>query len=225
MSLLAGEIAKLQETVTADLAQKALNTLREANQRFLDDGIAEDAPQLGDYFPSFILPNAYGQLINSRDLISQGPLIISFFKGSWSPYCELELRAFQHPLPDIKSRHAQLACISPMLPNHCMAIQEEAQLDYEMLSDVGNRLATELDLVYALPPDVIEVYQELGYNIPSYNGDQRWELPIPATYLVETTGKIALAHINFDCRKRLDPTAIIAVLSAIQQMPMEFYTT
>ena len=216
MSFLTDEIARLQKTLTADLTQHALQVLKHECKVSPNSIAGKNSPKAGEYFPAFILPNAYGQLINSRDLLSQGPLVISFFKGQWHPYCNLELRAFQHFLPEIKSRNAQLTAITPMLPSHCMEIQESAKLDYEVLSDVGNRLARELDLTYRLADEVIDVYLEAGYDLSAINGDDSWQLPVPATYLIESSGKIALAHIDTDDSKRLDPTAIIAVLSAIQ---------
>lgn len=216
MSLLTEEISRLQETMTADLIKHVQQVLHEENQRLLNSTVGQKSPRVGDRFPPFVLPNAYGQLVNSRDLIGQGALIVSFFKGQWSPYCDLELRAFQHFLPEIKSRNAQLAAITPMLPSHCMDIQNKAQLDYEVLSDVGNRLAGELDLSYRLSPKVIDVFEQLGYELPKFNGDQRWELPVPATYLVDNTGTILLAHCNIDNQRRLKPTTIIEVLSTLQ---------
>lgn len=148
-------------------------------------GITKHALKAGDPAPDFRLPDARGCQVRFRDLLAKGPVVVSFYRGGWCPYCNLELRALQNALPEIKQLGAQLVAISPQTP----------------------------DLTEELRP----IYSRLGHALPDKNGDDSWILPIPATYVIDKDGIVALAFVDVDYRNRLEPAEIVATLKTLSE--------
>jgi peroxiredoxin len=121
----------------------------------------------------------------------------------------------QLALPEIKKLGGQLAAISPQLPDQTLAMVEERGIDFEVLSDLGNRVAREFGLVFTMPAELREIYPKYGMDIPAANGDESYELPVPATYVVDSTGLIVLDFVEIDYTKRLEPALILAALQGI----------
>ncbi|PIQ29137.1 alkyl hydroperoxide reductase [bacterium (Candidatus Blackallbacteria) CG17_big_fil_post_rev_8_21_14_2_50_48_46] len=198
-------LAKMPPTAKAIL-QKGLRELWAS-------GLAEKALQVGQKIPEAVLPNAFGQSLSIQDLYAQGPLVISFYRGSWCPYCNLELRAQQAILPELQALGAQLVAISPELPDHSLDLKEKLALEFEVLTDRENAYARSLGLVFAVNPDLQAVYRGLlKLNLNQHNGSTQAELPIPATYVVNRSGKVILAHIQADYTQRMEPDSILQVL-------------
>jgi peroxiredoxin len=186
-----------------------------ATERLIMEGIEKSALGVGDKIPSFHLPNVHGQLIEISDLLVNGPLILTFYRGSWCPYCNLELRAYQKSLSAIKSRGAQVIAISPELPDSSLSNAEKLALDFEVLSDVGNVVAREFGLVFKVSEELSEIYKQLNSDITKHTGDDSWELPIPATYIVGSDSKIAFSYVNADYLERADPQQVVAALAEL----------
>jgi peroxiredoxin len=121
----------------------------------------------------------------------------------------------QLALPEIKKLGGQLAAISPQLPDQSLAMVEERGIDFEVLSDLGNRVAREFGLVFTMPAELREIYPKYGMDIPAANGDESYELPVPATYVIDSTGVIVLDFVEIDYTKRLEPALILAALRGI----------
>jgi peroxiredoxin len=121
----------------------------------------------------------------------------------------------QRSLPEIKSLGAELVTISPQLPDNSLSTAEKLALDFEVLSDVGNKVAKDFGLVFKLSEKMQEIYKNFGIDLPTANGDQSFELPIPATYVVAQNGIIAFAYVDADYTNRLDPETIIAELQKL----------
>lgn len=209
------EIEKMQETLLPQIPEQIRALFRETTQRWLDAGIAQRSLRTGDKAPDFSLPNAVGAPIDSRDLLKNGPLVVSFYRGSWCPYCDLELRALQVALSSIQSLGAQLVGISPQTVEKTAATRKDRQLRFEVLSDKGNQVARSFGLVFKLDKELQEIYPQLGIRLSDSNGDSSWELPIPATYVIAPDGTIVYSYVNADYTQRAELEQIIAVLRGI----------
>ncbi len=193
--------------------QKAI--MAKATQALIADNIEANALKVGDAIPEFTLPNAKGAHIGSQELLAQGPLVISFYRGGWCPYCNLELRALQQLLPDFKQAGAQLVAISPQTPDHSLSTQEKNELTFEVLSDVGHQVARKFGLVFTMPTDLQNLYNDFGLDLPKHNGDRSFELPMPATYVVGKDGVIQYAFVPADYTQRAEPSEVLAAVKSL----------
>jgi peroxiredoxin len=176
----------------------------------------EKALKTGDHAPDFTLPNPSGRAVSLSALLRSGPAVVTFYRGGWCPYCNLQLRAYQQVLGEITAFGAKLVAISPQLPDGSMSTAETNRLSFDVLSDVGNRVARSFGLVYSLPQELRAALTSNNKALPGINGDNSWELPLPATYVLAPDRKIALAEIELDYRERLEPDAIVAALRALR---------
>jgi peroxiredoxin len=176
----------------------------------------EATAKAGDQAPGFELPDARGGQVSLSSLLRHGPAVVTFYRGGWCPYCNLQLRAYQAILPEIAALGARLVAISPQLPDGSLSTAEADKLTFAVLSDVGNRVAKRYRLVYALPNELREALRANNKALPEINGDESWELPVPATYVIAPDGRIRLAHVDVDYRRRLEPEAILACLNSLR---------
>lgn len=174
--------------------------------------LASGARKAGAAFPGGALINQTGGLTDLGALIAEGPLVVTFYRGGWCPYCNLELRAYQALLPDFGALGARLVAISPETPDNTLSTAEKNALAFDVLSDANGRLADELGIRFELSEAVRALYQKFGHDLPARNGDDKWSLPMPATYVVAKGGRIALANVDPDYRNRLDPMLALAAL-------------
>ena len=176
----------------------------------------EAAIGLGDRAPDFALPNAHGAMLALSDLLQSGPVVVTFYRGGWCPYCNIQLRAYQAALPAMTSLGAHLVAISPQLPDGSLSTAEANALTFDVLSDVGNTVARYFGLVYALPEELRAALRLNNKALPGINGDESWELPVPATYVIGRDRRVVLAAIDVDYRNRLEPEAILAALKSLR---------
>ena len=165
--------------------------------------------------PDFALPNAAGKSIVLKELLRSGPVILTFYRGGWCPYCNIQLRAYQSVLPQISASGARLVAISPQLPDNSLDTANKNALTFDVLSDTRNEVARSYGLVYSLPEELRAALRSNNKALPSINGDQSWELPVPATYVIARDQHVALAYIEVDYRKRLEPEALLTCLKSL----------
>ena len=182
-------------------------------------GIAQSALKAGDGAPDFRLPDARGGSVRLRDLLASGPVVLSFYRGGWCPYCNLELRALQHALPEIRRLGAKLVAVSPQTPDESLSTAEKNALAFPVLSDAGSATAKSFGIAYDLAEELRPIYTRFGHALPEKNGDDSWVLPIPATYVIDMDGTIRLAFVDVDYRNRLEPAEIIAALQSLAKEP------
>ena len=178
--------------------------------------LIENTPAVGSEAPEFSLPNAQGKLVSLSKALSDGPVVVTFYRGGWCPYCNLQLRAYQHALPEITALGGRLMAVSAQLPDKSLSTVEQNALEFDVLSDVGNRVARAFGLVYALPDELRAALISNNKALPMFNGDDSWELPVPATYVIGRDGRVVLASVQIDYRQRLAPEEIVAALQNIQ---------
>jgi signal transduction histidine kinase len=202
--------AQARSQLPADLLQDLTRPIAQ----LIQSGTAEQALTEGAPAPDFTLPDAFGHPVTLSRLLQHGPVVITFYRGAWCPYCKLTLRAYQQALPQIQESGASLVAISPQTPEHSRAMVEKQELTFAVLSDVGNTVARRFGLVYTIDEAVRAAHQQVGADLPAFNGDDSWELPMPGTFIVDQAGTVLLASVDPDFTHRLDPSAIIARLLA-----------
>ncbi len=209
---LQSQIEHMQQQMSGQIPAETLAIMRDSTAALAGSGITENSLKAGDSIPAFTLLNARGEQVNSQALLEQGPLVLSFYRGGWCPYCNLELKALAEALPEIEAVGAQLVAISPELPGHELETVESHKIDFDVLSDVRNRVARMFGLVFTLAEELRPVYAGFGIDLPSCNGDASFELPMPATYVIGSDGVILHAFVNADYTQRMEPAEIIRLL-------------
>jgi peroxiredoxin len=183
---------------------------RHVNQ--LRNGLAKAALKAGDRAPAIVLANVKGEIVDVDTLLERGPVIVTFYRGGWCPYCNLELKAFQKILPDITAAGAALVAISPEKPDDALSTAEKNALSFEVLSDIGQKVGRAFGLVYTFSDELKRAYQGFGRDIPATNGADEWALPISATYIIGRDGTIIYAYTDADYRDRADPEEVLMFL-------------
>jgi peroxiredoxin len=177
----------------------------------------ENAIQIGDQFPSFTLPNAVGENVSSADLLGKGPMLISFYRGEWCPFCNLEVAALQARLGDFQAKGVTLVAVSPELPNGNLTMTEKHALQFPVLSDKGNTLARKLGIVFKQPDSLRPIFDKFGHDLVGRNGDDSFEVPVPATFLVDRKGVVKNSFVDPNYIKRLEPSTALEWVDALQE--------
>jgi peroxiredoxin len=177
-------------------------------------GIEAHALQVGAALPALTLPDAMGQPVDLKALNATGPLVIVFYRGGWCPYCNLELREWQRLLPQLRALGATLVAISPQTPDNSLSTAEKNELAFPVLSDSKLAAARAFGIAFTMNPELVELYAKAGNDLPTLNGNGQWVLPIPATFLIDAHGRVALAHVEADYRQRAEPMQMLQALRA-----------
>lgn len=205
-------VAQGRSRLPAKLLQQLLSTI----EQLITSSAAEQALKEGAQVPDFTLPDTLGNTVTLSHLLKQGPVVIAFYRGEWCPYCNLQLHAYQQALPQIRALGATLVAISPQTPDHSLSMAEKQALTFTVLSDVGNRIARQFGIVFTIDEAVRDAHKQVGANLPAYNSDDTWELPIPGTFIVDQSGTVRLAFVDPNYTHRLDPSIIIAQLKKLR---------
>lgn len=164
-------------------------------------GVLKTALNVGDKAIDFALKNQNNETVTLFQELKKGPVVLTWYRGGWCPYCNLTLRYLQDRLPDFKSEGASLIAITPELPDQSLNTSEKNNLEFTVLSDVGNLTGKKYGLVFKLTKEVADIYQN-NFNLHAYNGDESDELPVAATYVIGTDGIVKYAFLDADYRKR-----------------------
>jgi peroxiredoxin len=176
-------------------------------------GIDRTAKQVGDRAPDVRLRDQHGGMFDVATLLAKGPIVITFYRGGWCPFCNLELKAYQAVLPRIVAAGASMVAISPEKPDDTVSTAEKNALSFPVLSDVGHGVGKAFGVVYAFTDDVRGVYEGFKLDIPAKNGTpDDWSLPLSATYVVGRDGVILFADTRVDYRERTDPLEVLRIL-------------
>jgi peroxiredoxin len=180
-------------------------------------GISSRALGVGETAPDFELPDPSGRMVRLRELLADGPVIVSFYRGQWCPFCNLELRGLQRALGEIAAAGATLVAISPNKPDVAADTVAGLELEYPVLSDHDNQVARMFNLVYEMTQENIDAYREIGRDIETLNGTGKWELPVPATYVIDSGGTIRYAFVDLNHRRRAEPSEVAAIAAQLSQ--------
>jgi peroxiredoxin len=194
--------------VPADTQTIHARAVAELQQRHL----AADILPVGAKAPSFELPDHNGITVSSSDLLAKGRLVLCFIRGRWCPFCVGQLEAMNLVLPQIVEAGATLVAISPQTVKQSFFMHDQHKLRFPLLSDAGNKVARQFGLTYRVPELQEAVYRRAFVNLPFTNGDESWELPIPATYIVDRDGTVLYASAHEDYTSRPEPSDIVLAL-------------
>jgi peroxiredoxin len=166
--------------------------------------------------PAFSLPDSKGKMTSLKSLLKNGHVIIAFYRGSWCPYCNAQLNNYQKNLAEFKSKGATLIAITPEKPDLTTVTESGKKLEFQILTDKNNKLAKKLGLVFALTPELKELYKKFGIDLEKSQGNADWNLPVPATYVVSKTGKIIYSFVDVDYTQRASAEDILAALAQVK---------
>jgi peroxiredoxin len=192
-----------------------IETMHRATAELKASGAAERAKKVSDKAPSFTLKDADGKPFSSSELLARGPLIVSFYRGVWCPYCNMELQALQATLPQFERLGASVVAISPQTAPNSRKSMRSNNLGFPILSDVNNQVAESFGLKFALPDYLVELYKSLKNDLPTFNGDPSWTLPMPARYVIGQGGTIVYAEVNPDYTQRPDPEEMLPAINKV----------
>lgn len=213
---LAAQLAEFQAAHRARVAPQRVATMEAATMALRASGIEDRALKVGHTVPALTLPDALGRPVDLQALWSRGPLVMVFYRGGWCPYCNLQLRAWQQRLAALRHRGASLVAISPQTPDGSLGTAEKNELAFPVLSDSALEAASAFGIGYTMAPELVELYASIGHDLPEINGNGQWVLPIPATYVIDRTGRAAYAHVEADYRRRAEPDEVLVVVSLLQ---------
>ncbi|GAA1315122.1 peroxiredoxin-like family protein [Pseudonocardia xinjiangensis] len=209
------ELERFRTLRDSVVPEDVVTRMDRATAELVASALADQVPAVGEAAPSFRLPNATGAEVSLDRLLADGPVVVSFYRGAWCPFCNLELRALQQTLPQMRELGAALVAISLQTPDNSLTMVERHGLDFEVLSDVGGEVTRSYGLEFRLPEYLQESYELLGHPLPRFNGIDQHTLPVPATFVVDRDSIIRFAYVNPDYMYRADPADILAALRSI----------
>lgn len=210
------KIQQFQDEMMKNTPQELLEKLQKSRESIISNNSGIKFLKENEQIPDFSLPNQTDTVTSLEDLIKKGPLVITFYRGGWCPYCNLELQSLQKNLNEIQALGANLIAISPEMPDKSLSVYEKNDLKFSILSDHNNLVAKKFGLVFELSPEVDTMYKnELNLDLAVNNSVDKSELPIPATYVIGKDKKIKYAFVNLDYTQRAEPSEIINILKKL----------
>jgi peroxiredoxin len=217
MGVLQDAIDAYNSTLHEQLPAETLATMARCTQELKDAGIEDRALRSGDTMPDFELPNQHGEMRRLSDYLAESVVVLNVYRGGWCPYCNMEMKALHDALPEIEAYGARLVGMAPETPDKAVSTAENNEISIDILSDAGNRVAERMGLVFELPEALRHIYDKFGLDVPAYNGDDSFRLPVPATYIITRDGVIVDDFVNVDYTQRLEPAAIINTLKDLER--------
>ncbi|OBZ94622.1 hypothetical protein ADU59_15695 [Pararhizobium polonicum] len=212
---LAVELKKTADSLKAALPEDIFSAIGQSIADLKATGIAKRAASVGSTIPLPVITDFDGNDVDLRKLAADGPLVISFYRGGWCPYCNVELRALANALGDIEASGASVVAISPEQPDSARETAGKNTLGFPVLVDKGNRYARELGIVFSLPENLRPLYRSIGIDLEDWNGDESHELPLAATFIVDSKGTVVWAFVDADFSVRAEPANIAAALRRV----------
>ena len=212
MSELAKQIEQFNNELATQVPQEVLEAFGKSIKDLKTKNIEEKSIKLGAIMPDFSLPNAKNEIIHSKEIFKSGKMIIAFYRGSWCPYCNLELKALQENLSKINDKKVSLVAISPQSPDNSLTVIEKHNLTFEVLTDKDNTFAKQLGIIFELQDFVLPFYNALGINLSSFNKNDDNSLPIPAVFVVNENGIIIYKFADVNYMNRIDIDELLNTL-------------
>jgi peroxiredoxin len=186
--------------------------MERATAELIASGQAGRAIKAGDRAPHFNLKDQDNNDVSSTALLVKGPLVVTFYRGVWCPYCNIELQAINEVLPEIQAYGANVVAISPQTQVNSRKSVRTNELGFPVLSDVNGQTGAAFGLRFALPDYLVELYKNLKNDLPAFNNDPNWTLPMPARYVIGQDGIVLYSEVNPDYTRRPDPSDMFPVL-------------
>jgi peroxiredoxin len=195
----------------------AVDAFHKSTDELIASGQAQKALKAGDRAPSFSLPDPDGKLVSSSELRAKGPLVVTFYRGVWCPYCNFDLQAIEAAAAEIRQYGANLVAISQQTAPNNRKSQRDNSLSFPVLSDLGGKTAEAFGIRWVLPAYLRDVFKLFKTDLAEFNGEPSWTLPMPARYVIAPDGMIVYAEVNPDYTRRPDPSELIPTLKRLQQ--------
>ncbi|MEN1679446.1 MAG: peroxiredoxin-like family protein [Planctomycetota bacterium] len=204
--------------LAAGYAKRAPEAMKQAFAKGIADvkatGIVERALAVGQPAPDATLLTPDGKEVTLGSLQAEGPLVLAFYRGGWCPYCNTQLRALQRSIGQIEAAGATLVAVAPEQPAKVQQTIAKNDLTLTVLTDPGNMLAKKFGIAFTLPPSILPIYEE-RIGLAQYNGDNRNQLPLAATYVIDPGGVIRYAFVDADYKRRAEPSDVVAAIEKI----------
>ncbi len=211
-----GELTRQLAEFSANIPDPVAARLRVAADDITASGVAPGIG-VGQPAPDFTLPNALGEPVGLARRLAQGPVVLSFYRGEWCPFCNLELRALQEALPRFQTYGASLLAISPQAPDHSLSATEKNGLTFDVLSDTHQEVIAAYRVQFTVPADLKDLHLEVFHNdLSTRTADGSWDLPIPATFVIDRSSIVRARYVSADYTTRMDPRDIEAALAALE---------
>ncbi len=207
------ELSDFAEQMSKQAPPEVLQTMGGEIEKLAQSGIVENAKSVGDNAPNFTLENSEGKNVSLGNLLERGSVVVSFNRGNWCPFCNLEFKALQESVSEIKDAGANLVVVSPQLPILSRELKQKNGFKYDILYDKGNEVAKQFGIAFALPEPLRPIHEAFGMDIPAHNGDNTFELPLAATYVINKSGEITYAYVNANWMERAEPEEFIGSLN------------
>jgi peroxiredoxin len=206
-----GSLEEISAQMPPEIGDRISASLNEVRTSGVAPGLA-----VGERAPVFALPDARGNEVSLADRLASGPVVLVFYRGEWCPYCNTYLRALQAVLPDIRKKGASLIAVSPQSPDHSLSMADKAELEFDVLSDATQQAIREYRLQFELPDDLQAVHRDVfELDLRLQNADGSWNLPVPATFVINRQGTVVSADVGVDYRRRMEPSDLLAALDRI----------
>ncbi len=189
--------------------------MHKSTAELVASGQAERALKAGDLAPNFVLPDSNGTLVSSQDLLVKGPLVLTFYRGIWCPYCNLDLQAIEEVAPQIRALGATLVAVSQQTAPNSRKSRADNNLSFPILNDKGGETAAAFGIRFRLQDELIALYKRLKVDLSIINGEPSGTLPMPARYVIGQEGVIAYAEVNPDYTRRPEPDELLPVLDGL----------
>lgn len=212
MNTLAKQIEHLNQELSSQLPQEILDAFGKSIEDLKGRRMNDNGIQIGDQMPAFSLPNALGKRINSDEVLKNGKMVLAFYRGSWCPYCNLELKFLQDNLSRIKDKGTTLIAISPQIPDHSLSMAEKNNLEFEVLTDADNNFAKKLGIAFQLQDFILPYYKELGINLSDFNKNNDNTLPIPAVFVMNENGVVTYKFLDVNYMNRMNVEELLQAL-------------
>ncbi len=196
------------------MTDQDLNVMETAAKK-LADQMPDPGLPVGSNAPMFELSNAFGKSVTLADMLQQGPVVLTFYRGAWCPFCNLHLHKLQEALPEFQQYGAQLVAISPQKPDKSAEQLKQEGYPFEVLSDLNSDVMKAYQLYFELEPDLLAVYKKFDIDLDEFNGEGRYSLPVPGTFVIDTKGVIRAMQAQTDYKKRMEPVDVLEALKRI----------
>ncbi|WP_445354184.1 peroxiredoxin-like family protein [Microbulbifer sp. EKSA008] len=206
-----------KEVFKQQAPEGAFEAFARSSRELAASGQVERSIKVGEKVPYFTLPDSEGNDLVLEELLAKGPVILTFYRGVWCPYCNIELQALEEVTAEIKARGATLVAISMQGPAESRKSQRDNKLSFPILTDQSGKLAEKFGIRWTLQPYVIEFHKVFKVELPTIHRDGAWNLPMPARYVIDTDGTIAYAEVNPDYTRRPEPSDLFPVLEKLSQ--------
>ncbi len=206
---------EIQELLAGmNMPEEVRAVLHQGVERLRADGVGQGLV-VGEKAPDFQLPNQENRKVSLTEELGRGPVVLKFIRGEWCPICDLDVAALQRVQPQLKELGATLLVINPQKPDKGVALENKHKLGFDVLSDERQEVIRGFNLQFAVPMPVQQVYETIGLNLPEHTADGSWNLPVPATFVLDRKGVIRARHVDVNYAQRMEPANILEAIRSL----------